>query len=99
MNMKLKCFVNVILPITCKLFLFLYHKLVCLELRQREMDRERQKMEWEMKERQAEEQRLREGDIFRRQNDDLSMRMHHQDEEMRRRQDGSSFMQVCLKLI
>jgi len=59
------------------------------------MDRERQKMEWEMKERQAEDQRLREGDIFRRQNEDLSMRMHHQDEEMRRRQqDNSSFMQV-----
>lgn len=94
MNMKLKCFANVILPISCNLVLFLCHKLVCLELRQREMDRERQKMEWEMKERQAEEQRLREGDIFRRQNDDLSMRMHHQDEEMRRRQDGSSFMQV-----
>jgi len=59
------------------------------------MDRERQKMEWEMKERQAEDQRLREGDIFRRQSEDLSMRMHHQDEEMRRRQqDNSSFMQV-----
>lgn len=58
------------------------------------MDKERQKMEWEMKERQAEEQRLREGDIFRRQNEDLTMRMHHQDEEMRRRQDKSSFMQV-----
>jgi len=59
------------------------------------MDRERQKMEWEMKERQAEDQRLREEDIFRRQSEDLSMRMHHQDEEMRRRQqDNSSFMQV-----
>lgn len=66
-----------------------------LELRQREMDRERQKMEWEMKERQAEEQRLREEDIFRRQTEDLNMRMHHQDEEMRRRQqDNSSFIQV-----
>lgn len=59
------------------------------------MDRERQKMEWEMKERQAEEQRLREEDIFRRQTEDLNMRMHHQDEEMRRRQqDNSSFIQV-----
>ncbi|XP_050534003.1 hrp65 protein-like isoform X2 [Daktulosphaira vitifoliae] len=64
------------------------------QLRQREMDRERQKMEWEMKERQAEEQRLRGGEMFRRQNDDLAMRIHHQDEELRRRQqDNSMFMQ------
>lgn len=59
------------------------------------MDRERQKMEWEMKERQAEEQRLRGGEMFRRQNDDLALRIHHQDEEIRRRQqDNSMFMQV-----
>ncbi|XP_050429825.1 hrp65 protein-like isoform X2 [Adelges cooleyi] len=64
------------------------------QLRQREMDRERQKLEWEMKERQAEDQRLREGDMFRRQTDDLAMRIHHQDEELRRRQqDNSAFMQ------
>lgn len=97
MNMKLKCSVNVIITVNLLFCNFVLHKFITfiyLELRQREMDRERQKMEWEMKERQAEEQRLREGDLFRRQNEDLSMRMHHQEDEMRRRQDNSSFMQV-----
>lgn len=58
------------------------------------MDRERQKLEWEMKERQAEEQRIRDEEMMRRHQEELSMRMHHQEDEMRRRQDNNVFMQV-----
>lgn len=69
------------------------------ELRQRELDRERQKRDWELKERQAEEQRRQNEDMMRRQQEDMSLRMHHQEEEMRRRQqENSLFMQVCIGL-
>lgn len=51
---------------------------LCLaELRQREEDRERQKMTWEMKSRQVDELRLRE--------EELSMRMLTPEDEMRMR--------------
>jgi hypothetical protein len=67
----------------------------CVELRQRELDRERQKREWEMKERQAEEQRLADEERMRRQQEEMQLRMHHQEEEMRRRQqENTLFMQV-----
>uniref|UniRef100_A0A161MBR5 Hrp65 isoform x2 n=1 Tax=Triatoma infestans TaxID=30076 RepID=A0A161MBR5_TRIIF len=65
------------------------------QLRQRELDRERQKREWEIKERQAEEQRVAEEEALRRQQEELSRRMHHQDDELRRRQqENSLFMQT-----
>lgn len=64
------------------------------QLRQRELDRERQKRDWELKERQAEEQRRQDEEMMRRQQEDMSMRMHHQEEELRRRQqENSLFMQ------
>jgi proline- and glutamine-rich splicing factor len=69
-----------------------------LELRQRELDRERQKREWEMKERQAEEQRLADEERMRRQQEEMQLRMHHQEEEMRRRQqENTLFMQVGIR--
>jgi proline- and glutamine-rich splicing factor len=65
------------------------------ELRARELDRERQKQEWEMKERQVEEQRRRNEEQIRRQEESLQARMMHQDEEMRRRQqENNLFMQA-----
>ncbi|KAJ1531591.1 hypothetical protein ONE63_000263 [Megalurothrips usitatus] len=65
------------------------------QLRQRELDRERQKRDWEMKERQAEEQRRQDEEMMRRQQEDMSLRMHHQEEELRRRQqENSLFMQA-----
>ena len=64
------------------------------ELRQREMDRERQKRDWEMKERQREEARIREEEALRRQQDEMQHRLRQQEEEMRRRQqENSMFMQ------
>lgn len=65
------------------------------QLRAREMDRDRQKREWEMKERQADEQRKRAGEHLRRQQDDMQARMVQQDEELRRRQqENNLFMQA-----
>ncbi|RZC38997.1 NOPS and/or RRM 1 domain containing protein [Asbolus verrucosus] len=65
------------------------------ELRARELDRERQKQEWEMKERKVEEQRRRNEEQIRRQEETLQARMLHQDEEMRRRQqENNLFMQA-----
>lgn len=70
-----------------------------VELRQRELDRERQKREWEMKERQAEEQRLADEERMRRQQEEMQLRMHHQEEEMRRRQqENTLFMQVIFRI-
>ena len=60
------------------------------QLRQRELDRERQKRDWELKERQAEEQRRQDEEMMRRQQEDMSIRMHHQEEELRRRQQENS---------
>lgn len=65
------------------------------QLRKREMDRDRQKIEWELKERQADEQRRMDDDMMRRHTDDLSMRMHHQEDDMRRRQqENNMFIQA-----
>lgn len=63
----------------------------------READRERQKREWEMKERQAEEQRTREEELRRRQQEEMAMRIRRQEEELhRRQQENNLFMQVRL---
>lgn len=65
------------------------------QLRLREMDRERQKREWEERERMAEEARIRNEQMMRRQEEEMQMRMHHQEEDMRRRQqENSLFMQA-----
>lgn len=61
----------------------------------REQDRDRQKMEWEMKERNAIEQSTREEELMRRTNEDMQMKMNRQDEELRRRQqENTLFMQA-----
>lgn len=61
----------------------------------REQDRERQKREWENKERQAEEFRVRDEQEMRRTQEGMQLRMQKQDEEMRRRQqENSLFMQA-----
>lgn len=71
-----------------------------LELRMREADRDRQKREWEMKERQAEEQRTREEELRRRQQEEMTLRIRKQEEELhRRQQENNLFMQVRLYLI
>lgn len=65
------------------------------QLRIREMDRERQKREWEERERAAEEARMRNEQMMRRQEEDLQLRMHHHDDDMRRRQqENTLFMQA-----
>lgn len=66
-------------------FCMFHKKKMFAELRIREQDRERHKIEWEMKERQAEEQqrRMNEG-MMRRHVDDVPLRMHHPEEDMRR---------------
>lgn len=49
-----------------------------------------------MKERQAEDQRRIDEEITRRHAEEMSARMLHQEEDLRRRQkDNSLFMQVC----
>ncbi|XP_063983032.1 hrp65 protein-like [Diachasmimorpha longicaudata] len=64
------------------------------QLRMREADRERQKREWEMKERHAEEQRSREEEVRRRQQEEMTLRIHRQEEELhRRQQENNLFMQ------
>lgn len=61
----------------------------------READRERQKREWEMKERQAEEQRTRDEELRRRQQEEMAIRIRRQEEELhRRQQENNLFMQV-----
>lgn len=63
-------------------------------MRQREQDRERQKRDWEMKERQREESRLREEESLRRQQDEMHNRLRQQEDEMRRRQqENNMFIQ------
>nr|XP_022918900.1 hrp65 protein-like [Onthophagus taurus] len=65
------------------------------QLRDREMDMDRQKREWEIREQQAEENRRRTEEQMRRQEEELQSRIIHQEEEMRRRQqENSLFMQA-----
>ena len=63
------------------------------ELRQREQDRERQKRDWEIKERQREESRQREEESLRRQQDEMQHRLRQQEDDMRRRQQETIFIQ------
>ncbi|KAK0162149.1 hypothetical protein PV327_008511 [Microctonus hyperodae] len=64
------------------------------QLRIREADRDRQKREWEMKERQAEELRSREEEVRRRQQEEMALRIRRQEEELhRRQQENNLFMQ------
>lgn len=64
------------------------------QLRQREQDRERQKRDWEMKERQHEETRIREEEVLRRQQEEMTHRLRQQEEDMRRRQqENTMFVQ------
>ncbi|KAL1493073.1 hypothetical protein ABEB36_011207 [Hypothenemus hampei] len=65
------------------------------QLRAREMDKERQKREWEMKERMAEEERQRQEESMRRQQEEMEARMLASQEDMRRRQqENNLFMQA-----
>lgn len=65
------------------------------ELRLREADRDRQKREWELKERQVEEVRTREEELRRRQTEEMTTRIRRQEEELhRRQQENNLFMQV-----
>ena len=64
-----------------------------VELRQREQDRERQKRDWEIKERQREESRIREEECLRRQQDEIQHRLRQQEDDMRRRQQETVFLQ------
>ncbi|XP_066155503.1 hrp65 protein-like isoform X1 [Euwallacea fornicatus] len=65
------------------------------QLRARELDKERQKREWEMKERMAEEERVRQEDVMRRQQEELEARMMASQEDMRRRQqENNLFLQA-----
>ncbi|CAG9764345.1 unnamed protein product [Ceutorhynchus assimilis] len=65
------------------------------QLRIREMDKERQKKEWEMRERRAEEERIRHEENMRRQQDGMGSRMMaNQDDPTRRQQENNLFMQA-----
>ncbi|XP_041447708.1 protein no-on-transient A-like [Drosophila obscura] len=65
------------------------------ELRKREVDNERKKMEREMREKQAEEMRQREEETMRRHQTDMQSRMVRQEEDMRRRQqENTLFIQA-----
>ncbi|XP_043484125.1 hrp65 protein-like [Leptopilina heterotoma] len=64
------------------------------QLRLREADRDRQKREYEMKERQVEEVRTREEEQRRRQQEEMTSRIRRQEEELhRRQQENNLFMQ------
>lgn len=65
------------------------------QLRDREMDMDRQKREWELREQQAEENKRRTEEQMRRQQEELQSRILNQEEEMRRRQqENNLFMQA-----
>ncbi|KAI4465132.1 rna recognition motif-containing [Holotrichia oblita] len=65
------------------------------QLRDREMDMDRQKREWELREQQAEENKRRTEEQMRRSQEELQSRIMHQEEEMRRRQqENNLFMQA-----
>lgn len=65
------------------------------QLRARELDKERQKRDWELKQRHVEEERLRTEELMRRTQEDMEARMVAQQEELRRRQqENSLFMQA-----
>ncbi|XP_033169007.1 protein no-on-transient A isoform X1 [Drosophila mauritiana] len=64
------------------------------ELRKREVDNERKKLEWEMREKQAEEMRKREEETMRRHQTEMQSHMNRQEEDMLRRQQETLFMKA-----
>jgi len=65
------------------------------QLRQREQDRDQRKTNWEMKEKFADEQRMKSEEQMRRAQEEMAMRMSKQEEELRRRQqENTLFMQA-----
>ncbi|XP_044742881.1 hrp65 protein-like [Chrysoperla carnea] len=60
------------------------------QLRARELDKERQKREWEMKERAVEEEKIRSEEQMRRLQEDMLSRMNNQEDDFRRRQEENS---------
>lgn len=65
------------------------------ELRAREQDRDQIKNNWEMKEKYADEQRIKSEEQMRRTQEEMAVRMGKQEEELRRRQqENTLFMQV-----
>ncbi|KAI5720440.1 hypothetical protein M8J77_006595 [Diaphorina citri] len=64
------------------------------ELAQREIDRERQKAEWEMKERQAEELKRRDEELMKKHAEEMQLRLAQQEEDLRRRQNDNSMFLV-----
>lgn len=65
------------------------------QLRAREMGIERQKRDWEMKERRAEEERLRQEELFKRQQTPMESRMLSSHDDMsRRQQETNLFIQA-----
>lgn len=65
------------------------------QLRAREMDKARQKREWEIRERQVEEARQRVQEMTRKQQKEIEARIMRQEDEMlRRHQENSLFMQA-----
>jgi len=65
------------------------------QLKARELDKERQKREWEMKERMAEEERTRHEEAMRRQQEEMDEKMKASQDDMRRRQqENSLFLQA-----
>lgn len=64
----------------------------------REQDREQRKSQWEMKEKFADEQRMKTEEQLRRTQEEMALRMGAQEDELRRRQqENSLFMQVRRK--
>lgn len=65
------------------------------QLRMREADRDQVKNNWEMKEKFADEQRIKSEEQMRRTQEEMALRMGKQEEELRRRQqENTLFMQV-----
>lgn len=61
----------------------------------REQDRDQIKSNWEMKEKFADEQRIKSEEQMRRTQEEMTLRMGKQEEELRRRQqENTLFMQV-----
>lgn len=68
------------------------------QLRVREMDMDRQKLEWESKRRQAEDARQRQEEDRRRQEEEMQTHMMRQEEEMRRRQEENNLFRQAHQL-
>ena len=63
----------------------------------REQDRDQMKTNWEMKEKYADEQRIKSEEQMRRTQEEMALRMGKQEEELRRRQqENTLFMQVSV---